>query len=65
LLWVEWRFAPSSASKPSLNGQNLLNLRQCQSSLLQESIFSIANQPIRPMFHSKTIVRALLGTERL
>jgi hypothetical protein len=33
--------------------------------VLQERIFSIANQPIRPMFHSKTIVRAELFIEQL
>jgi hypothetical protein len=33
--------------------------------VLQESIFSIVNQPIRPMFHSKTIARARLFTEQL
>jgi hypothetical protein len=47
-----------------MNAQNLLHRRQCQS-VLQESIFSIANQPIRPMFHSKTIARAELFTEQL
>jgi hypothetical protein len=64
LLWVKWRFAPSSASKPTLNAQNLLDRRQCQS-VLQESAFSIANQSIRPMFHNKTIARAELFTEQL
>jgi hypothetical protein len=63
-VWVEWRFAPSSASKPSLNAQNLLDRRQRQS-VVQESIFGIANQPIRPMFHSKTIARVELFTEQL
>jgi hypothetical protein len=64
LLWVKWRFAPSSASKPSLNAQNLLDWRQRQL-VLQQSISSMANQLIRPMFHSKTIVRAQLFTEQL
>jgi hypothetical protein len=37
------------------------NVNRC----CKKGIFNIANQPIRPMFHSKTIARAELFTEHL